>query len=220
MLLQFSAQDAIIATKMEQSCHADKRRKEDPYIAVGDGVVVSNESQLSHLAKGRQKLASKWVDPYNVTKTDRSKSNYTLDIKDSKRHPTFHVSNIKKYVDPHLELFPNRQRQQPQIALVEQDLNIEIEKIIDHERLRNDVIRFLCKWEDFPNEDATYRIADDFKSSPYGIQLVKKYVLDFRERPNELRAWIVPRGCMVFEFLSYKRTPHEDDSSHAPASYL
>jgi hypothetical protein len=74
--------------------------------------------------------------------------------------------------------------------MAEQDLNIEIEKIIGHERLRNDVIRFLCKWEGFPNEDATYRTADDFKSSSYGIQLVKKYILTFGECPDVLRAWI------------------------------
>ena len=190
MLSQLAAQDSIIAAKTEQSHHVNKHRKHDPPMTVGDKAVVSNESQLSHLPKGRQKLALKWVGPYKVTKVDRSKSNYTLDIKDSKRHPTFHVSNVKRYVDPHLEMFPNRQRRQPRVVLAEQDLNIEIEKIIGHERLRNDVIRFLCKWDGFPNEDATYRNAEDFKSSPYGIQLVKKYILDFGICPEELRAWV------------------------------
>jgi len=136
---------------------------------------------------------------------DRSKSNYTLEVKDSKRHPTFHVSNVKKYLNPHLELFPNRQRRQPRISPAEQDLNIEIEKIIGHERQRNDVIRFLCKWEGFPNEDATYRNASDFKSSPYGIQLVKTYVLDFGECPEELRAWVKRtewiRNCVQDEWM-------------------
>src|SRR5271169_1735692 len=189
MLLQLAAQDSIIAAKTEQSHHVNKHRKHDPPLTVGDKAVVSNESQLAHLPKGRQKLATKWVGPYRVTRVDRSKSNYTLDVKDSKRHPTFHVSNVKKYMDLHLEMFPNRQRRQPRVVLAEQDLNIEIEKIIDHERQRNDVIRFLCKWDGFPNEDATYRNAEDFKSSPYGIQLVKKYILDFGDCPEELRAW-------------------------------
>ena len=61
---------------------------------------------------------------------------------------------------------------------MKQDLNIEIEKLIDREALRNDAIRFLCKRDGYPNEDATYRAADDFRTSPYGIQLVKNYVLD------------------------------------------
>jgi len=190
MLSQLAAQDSIIAAKTEQSHYVNKHRKHDPPLTVGNNAVVSNELQFSHLPKGRQKLAVKWVGPYKVTKVDKSKSNYTLDVKNSKRHPTFHVFNVKKYMDPHLEIFPNRQRRQPRVVLAEQDLNIEIEKIIGHERLRNDVIRFLCKWEGFPNEDATYRNADDFKSSPYGIQLVKKYILDFGECPEELRAWV------------------------------
>lgn len=75
--------------------------------------------------------------------------------------------------------------------LTNQDLNIKIEKIIDHKWLRNDIIRFLCKWDDFPNEDATYRTVDNFKSSPYDIQLVKMYILNFGECSNELRAWIL-----------------------------
>src|SRR5208282_3848210 len=67
MLSQMSAQDAIIAAKTEQSHHVNKGRKEDPSINVGDLVAVSNESQLSHLPKGRQKLAIKWMGPYKVT---------------------------------------------------------------------------------------------------------------------------------------------------------
>ena len=191
MLSQLSAQDAIIAAKTEQSHHVNKHRKPDPDIAVGDMVLVSNESQLQHLPKGRQKLAIKLVGPYKVTKVDKSKSNYTLDIPDSRRHNTFYVDYLQKYQDPHLELFPNRQRRQPRISPAEQDLNIEIEKLIGHERLRNDAIRFLCKWDGYPNEDATYRAADDFRTSPYGIQLVKNYVLGFGDPPEDLRAWVL-----------------------------
>ena len=103
MLSQLIAQDAIIAAKTEQSHHVNKHRKPDPDIAVGDMVLVSNESQLQHLPKGRQKLAIKLVGPYKVTKVDKSKSNYTLDIPDSRRHNTFYVSYLQKYQDPHLE---------------------------------------------------------------------------------------------------------------------
>ena len=46
--------------------HVNKQRKEDPDIKVGDLVTVSNESQLSHLPKGRRKLDIKWVGPYVV----------------------------------------------------------------------------------------------------------------------------------------------------------
>jgi hypothetical protein len=62
MLSQLLAQDSIIAAKTEQSYHVNKHRKEDPEIAVGDLVAMSNESQLPHLPKGRQKLAMNGLD--------------------------------------------------------------------------------------------------------------------------------------------------------------
>jgi len=130
------------------------------------------------------------ADRNGSTKVDRTTSNYTLDIPNSKRFNTFHIDSIKKYTDPHLELFPNRQRRQPRVVQAEEDLNLEIEKVIGHERRRNGNIRFLCKWEGFPNEDSTYRAAEDFKSSPYGIKVVKDYLLSFGETPDDLREWM------------------------------
>ena len=159
-------------------------------IAVGDMVLVSNESQLSHLPKGRQK-ATKSVGPYKVAKVDKFKLNYTLDIPDSKRHNTFHISNVKKYVDPHLELFPNRQRRQPRISESEVDQNLEVQKIIGHERRRDGSIQFLSLWEGFPDEDSTYRRADLFKSSPYGVNLVQMYLDGFGKLPRELLEWAI-----------------------------
>ena len=191
MLALRAAQDAIIAAKTEQSHYVNLHRKEDPDINVGDLVLVSNESQLSHLPKGRQKLVTKSVGPYKVTKVDRTTSNYALDIPNSKWFNKFHIDNIKEYVDPHLELFPNRQRRQPRIIQAEEDLNLEVEKIIGHEWRRNGIIHFLCKWEGFSDEDAMYRVADDFKTSPYGVKVIKDYILSFGETPEELKEWVL-----------------------------
>src|SRR5204863_3716099 len=88
------------------------------------------------------------------------------------------------------QLFPNHQCHQAKVVQTEQDLNLEIEKVIDQEQCRNDVIRFLCKWVGFSNEDAMYRAAEDFKSSPYGIKVVKDYLLSFGETSDDLREWM------------------------------
>jgi len=104
MLVQRAAQDAIIATKTEQSHYVNIHKKDDPEIKVGEPVVVSNESQLSHLPKGHQKLAIKCVGPYKVIEVNKATSNYTLDIPNSKRFNTFHIDAIRKYVDPHMDV--------------------------------------------------------------------------------------------------------------------
>ena len=207
MLAQLSAQDAIIAAKTEQSYYVNKHRKEDPNnITTGQDVVVSNESQLSHLPKGRQKLATKWVGPYKVIKTDKSKSNYTIEIPNSKRHPTFHVSYVKQYTDPHLELFPNRQRRRPRIVTSEVDLNIEVEKIIGHQKRRDGSIYFLSLWEGYPAEDATFRDAELFKTSPYGIKVIEDYLKTFGDLPEELAAWIEKADWIKFNKIVTEAT--------------
>jgi hypothetical protein len=50
---------------------------------------------------------------------------------------------------------------------------------------------FLCKWEGYPNEDATYRSTKEFWTSPYGIQVVKNYLLGFGQCPEMLMAWVM-----------------------------
>ena len=189
MLTQLSAQDAIIAAKTEQSHYVNQHRKDDPEISVEDFVLVSNESQLSHLPKGRRKLALQWTGPYKVTNVQKESSNYTVDILNSRRHPTFYVSDIKKYVDSDLELFPNHERRQPRIV-VEEDPNVEIDKIIAHEKRRNGDIRFLCKWDGFPVEDAIFKKSDDFKDSPTGRKLVFEYILEQGSGDQDLDTWI------------------------------
>jgi hypothetical protein len=166
------------------------RKKEDPKVKVGDMVVVSNESQLAHLSKGCQKLALKYIGPYKVIKADPSTSTYSLDIGDSKRYNTFHIDVLKHYVNPQLDYFPNRERCRPRISPTEQDLNLEVEKIIGYERLSNDVIRFLCKWSEYPTEDAIFRVADTLSTSSYDIYLMRNYILGFGVYPDELVRWV------------------------------
>ena len=91
-------------------------------------------------------------------------------------------------------------------------MNLEVEKIIGHECRRNDVIHFLCKWEGYPNEDATFRDAGDFKSSPYGIKVVKDYLLGFGEPPEELIAWVECTEWMKHVFDEWKK--HKNAQSH------
>ena len=67
---------------------------------------------------------------------------------------------------------------------VEQELNIEIEKLIGPKQLKNNTIRFLCKWEGYSNEDVTYCITYSLKASLYSIQFV---ILGFHDLTKDLR---------------------------------
>jgi hypothetical protein len=130
------------------------------------------------------------VGPYKVLKVDKDSSNYKIEIPGSKRHPTFHVSYVKSYTDPHLDLFPNRQRRRPRIVNSEVDLNIEVERIIGHQRRRDGTIHFLSLWEGYPAEDATYRHSELYSTSDYGVRMVEDYLGTFGELPDELAAWV------------------------------
>jgi hypothetical protein len=90
MLSQLSAQDSIIAAKREQSHHMNKK---DPEIAEGN-LVVMNETQVTHLLKGRQKLVTKWVGPYKVNQVDKLKSiiRWKLETRNSILPPMCRIS--------------------------------------------------------------------------------------------------------------------------------
>jgi hypothetical protein len=80
------------------------------------------------------------------------------DIGDSKQYNTCHVDGIKSYVDPRLDYFPKKEHHRPTISPAVQYLNLDVEKIIVHARLRNDVIRFMYKWSKYLTEDAIFKI--------------------------------------------------------------
>jgi hypothetical protein len=130
------------------------------------------------------------VGPYKVLKVDKDTSNYKIEIPGSKRHPTFHINYVKPYTDPRLDLFPNRQRRQPRIVGSEVDLNIEVQKLIGHQRRRDGTIHFLSLWEGYPAEDATYRHSELYSASAYGVRKVENYLETFGDLPDELAEWL------------------------------
>jgi len=66
------------------------------------------------------------------------------------------------------------------------DLNVEVEKLIGHQRRRDGSIQFLVPWEGYPAEDATFRDAKLFRTSLYGIRVVEDYLETFGNLPEEL----------------------------------
>ena len=107
-----TAHDAIIAARINQTYHANKRRREEPSYLVGDRVWLSTEYLA--MPKGRtQKLMPKFIGPFTITKADKRTSNYQLDLPDEmkSRHilNRFHVDRLRPCLENDNTLFPHRE---------------------------------------------------------------------------------------------------------------
>lgn len=107
-----TAHDAIIAARINQTYHANKRRREEPSYLVGDRVWLSTEYLA--MPKGRtRKLMPKFIGPFTITKADKRTSNYQLDLPDEmkSRHilNRFHVDRLRPCLENDDTLFPHRE---------------------------------------------------------------------------------------------------------------
>jgi hypothetical protein len=75
------AHDTIIQSRVMQTRYANKRRRRESPIAIGDKVYLSTENL--NLPKNRsRKLMPKYIGPYKVTNSHPEESRYTLELPD------------------------------------------------------------------------------------------------------------------------------------------
>jgi hypothetical protein len=103
------AHDAIIASRVSQTHHANRGRRREPTLQTGDLVYLST-ANLS-FPKGRaQKLIPKYIGPYRVAASHNDSSTYTLDLPQAlverRVHPTFHASLLRRHEPNDDVLFP------------------------------------------------------------------------------------------------------------------
>jgi hypothetical protein len=143
--------------------YADHKRSFREF-EVGDKVFLKVTPQRSGLKLGKsKKLSPRFCGPFEITKRIGPVA-YELRLPiDWKIHNVFHVSLLKKYVsDPThvLSDLPN--------AAIEGELLAEPERILkeDIQYLRNRSFqRFLVKWKDYPEEEATWEREVDFRAN-------------------------------------------------------
>lgn len=125
------AQNAIIAAETGQVYHANKTRIDSGNldINVGDYVLVYAQSQYKAKdERPARKLLQRWTRPFKSNGRDRFNLNFRLDLgSDSRAHPVFHASQIKKY---HGDIHDIQRI--PRISLTSDD--DEIDKIIGHDQ--------------------------------------------------------------------------------------
>jgi len=108
------AHNTLIASRINQMYHANKRKCKDPIITTESKVYLSTVN-LS-LPKGCiHRLLSNYIGPYIVTESDAHNSNYMLDLPPEllRRHvhPTFHVNKLRLYRPNDDILFLGREAQ-------------------------------------------------------------------------------------------------------------
>ncbi len=110
------AHNVIIESHVFQTYHANKKRRDEPVIAMGDLVYLLTKNL--NLSKGRvHKLCPKFVGPYRVTEAFLETLNYVIELSvtlQARRiHPRFHVSLLWPYHPNNNALFPNRAQPKP-----------------------------------------------------------------------------------------------------------
>ena len=106
------AHDAIIAARVNQTYHANRRRRREPTYNIGDRVWLSTE--FLAMPKGRvRKLMPKYIGPFAITRVDERTSNYQLELPGEmkSRHIRnwFHADRLRPYLENDDTLFPGRE---------------------------------------------------------------------------------------------------------------
>ena len=143
-----AAHDALIESRVVQTHHANKHRREEPEFSIGNKVYLSTKN--ISLPKGlAAKLTPRYIGPYTITKADRAFSRYTIDIPSilSARgvFSTFHVSLLRPHFPSDDKQFPNRKLHHVYDLEGTGDQEYEVEEILAH-RWQGRSIQFLVKW--------------------------------------------------------------------------
>lgn len=149
------AHDAIIDSRVHQTHHANKRRRDEDIhhgslSPIGPGDLVYLSTANLNLPKGRaRKLTPRYIGPYLVKHGDSKTSAYTLDLPEdlAKRgiHPTFHVSLLRRHEPNDENLFTHRDTATAYDLGTPDDQEWLVDDIVAH-RWAGKKIEFLVKW--------------------------------------------------------------------------
>ncbi|KAF7783245.1 hypothetical protein Agabi119p4_2621 [Agaricus bisporus var. burnettii] len=149
----FEAKDNLLAAKVVQAYYANDYRADDPGFKVGDRVLLNTTNrrrEYMHKGSGRAaKFMPRFDGPFQIVKAHPESSSYTLSLPPSATfHPTFHVSQLRRFIPNDDTAFPSRKPCNPEPTLVDGDWEHVIERIID-ERQRGRGKQYLVRWKGF-----------------------------------------------------------------------
>jgi Chromo (CHRromatin Organisation MOdifier) domain len=153
------AQDNLLAAKILQSEFANRHRADEPSYQPGDKFMLFTENRRCEYMQRHSGRSAKFMPqfdgPFVVTKTNPSKSAYTLDLpNEPDRFATFHASELRKFVPNDDDKFPARKLSHPGLVMTpDGEEEWLIDRILD-ERVQGRGRRFLVRWHGWgPEED-------------------------------------------------------------------
>jgi hypothetical protein len=166
------ARDRHAEAKTKQTTYANKKRRPEPDFKEGEKAYLETKDlRLRIKQKGRSaKFYSRYVGPFEITKSEPKTSNYTLKLPDEyKIHPKVHARRLKRAHDNDPVLFPGRVPPEPPPIDTEDNQYI-IEAILDHRVVRKKR-EFLIHWEGYSDiEDSWVKEVDIYP------EMVKTYL--------------------------------------------
>jgi hypothetical protein len=144
------AKDNLLQAKTIQAFCANEHRGREEIFEVGDKVMLATLHRRQEYKKRGEHRAAKFFPrydgPYEIIATHPQASTYTLEMPNSGVFPTFHVSELKRFLPNDATLFPSRELAQPGPIMTADGLEeYLIDKIIDSRR-RGRGWQFLVRW--------------------------------------------------------------------------
>ena len=146
--------------QLRQKEYADRQRKPDPNIQIGEKVWLLPRNIRT--TRPSRKLDYKKLGPYKVL-AKVGKNAYKLDLPPSlKIHPTFHINLLEIYQD---NPFPTQDKSPPPPIETKGDPEYELEEVIDS-RLHHGKLQYRAKWTGYSREhDQEWYPADNFTNA-------------------------------------------------------
>jgi Chromo (CHRromatin Organisation MOdifier) domain len=141
----------MLAAKITQAHHSKQHRDPDPEFAVNDHVMLATARRRRDYMQAKDGRVAKFMPrfdgPYEVLEAYPESSTYKLALPHaSKQCPSFHVSQLRPYIENDAELFPARELARPGPIVTEADTTeYFIEYILD-ERPRGRGKQYLVRW--------------------------------------------------------------------------
>jgi hypothetical protein len=151
------AKDSLIASKIQQAFHANKKRNPDKNYKVGEKVMLTTLHRRKEYLNGDKDRVAKFLPrfdgPYSIVDVHPLFSTYELDMPNKRLFPVFHASELKRHVPNDDILFPSRKFKKPGPIVTEfREEEWGVEKIVD-ERKRGKEKQYLVKWVGYGEEE-------------------------------------------------------------------